>query len=184
MAAARRAFERERYPEAKRVLVQVVERAPTAVSARELLGMTLYRLGKWREAAVQLEAFRELTGSADQNPMLADCYRAMRRYTEADELWDELKAASPSAEVMAEGRIVKAGSLADRGQLREAISLIEKALRPTKVVHDYHVRQWYALGDLYDRAGDAPRARALFERVRVTAGTDFGDVGARLRALG
>ena len=28
-----------------------------------------------------------------------------------------------------------------------------------------HIRQWYLLADLYERAGDVPRARELFERV-------------------
>jgi hypothetical protein len=40
----------------------------------------------------------------------------------------------------------------------------------------------YALADLYERAGDAPRARELFGRVAATD-PDFVDVHARLRAL-
>ena len=83
-------------------------------AARELYGLTLYRQGKWRAAAKQLEAFRLLTGSTEQHPVLADCYRALGQDAKVDELWDELRAASPSAELVVEGRIVVAGMLADR----------------------------------------------------------------------
>ena len=138
---------------------------------------------RWREAAASLERFRELTGSVDQHPVLADCYRALRRWTEADQLWRELKEASPSAEIVAEGRIVAAGSLADRGELALAIRLLEGAnLAPAKVrVH--HLRTWYALGDLLDRAGEAGRARRLFQQVS-SVDPDFADVGVRLANLG
>ena len=84
-------------------------------------GLTLYRLERWRQAAAELEAYRALTGSADQLPVLADCYRALRRYDRVDELWAELREASPSAALVTEGRIVAAGALADQGDLQGAI---------------------------------------------------------------
>ncbi|MFM7535589.1 MAG: tetratricopeptide repeat protein [Acidimicrobiales bacterium] len=183
LADARSAFERDRYADARRALTAVLETAPGIASAHELLGLTLYRMERWREAAASLERFRELTGSVDQHPVLADCYRALRRWTEADALWRELKEASPSAEIVAEGRIVAAGSLADRGELALAIRLLENAnLSPAKVrVH--HLRTWYALADLLDRAGETGRARRLFQQV-ASIDSDFADVGSRLANLG
>ena len=89
--------------------------APAALRANAV------SLGKWRVAAAELEAYRTLSGSVEHLPVLADCYRALRRHAKVAELWTELKAASPSAAVVAEGRIVIAGSLADRGDLRGAI---------------------------------------------------------------
>ena len=74
-------------------------------------------MGQWNAAIKELEAFRSLTGSTEQHPVLADCYRAQKRWARVDELWEELRAASPSADLVAEGRIVVAGSLADRGRL-------------------------------------------------------------------
>jgi len=50
-------------------------------------------------------------------------------------------------------------------------------------VKPHHIRQWYALADLYDRAGDPSRARRLFERVQHES-PGFADVGRRLTALG
>ena len=115
--------------------------------------------------------------------MLADSYRALRRYTEVEELWRELREASPSAELVAEGRIVSAGALADRGDLRAAIARLEPAERAVARIRLHHLRLWYALADLYDRAGDSPRARSLFMRV-ASADPDFADVRDRLGALG
>ena len=64
--------------------------------------------------------------------MLADCYRALGRHAKVDELWEELRAASPSAALVAEGRIVYAGSLADQGKLADAIAVLEAAKPPGK----------------------------------------------------
>jgi tetratricopeptide (TPR) repeat protein len=114
--------------------------------------------------------------------VLADCYRALHRYGRVDELWDELRAASPGAELVAEGRIVAAGALADQGRVEDAIGLLERARHGGPRPREHHLRLWYALGDLYERAGDVPRARDLFRRV-ASAEPDFADVAERLSAL-
>jgi thioredoxin-like negative regulator of GroEL len=177
------AFSRGRFEEARRILRPIAEQAPRAASLRELYGLSLYRLGRWAQAARELEAYRSLTGSVDQNPVLADSYRALGRYAEAEELWDELRAASPRAELVAEGRIVAAGALADQGRLDEAIGVLAPAVsRPTRKPQPHHLRMAYALADLYERAGDLPRARELFGRI-AASDADFVDVDARLRAL-
>ena len=121
---ASKAFEHDRFDEARSTLRPIAEQAPGAASVRELYGLTLYRLGRWKDAARELEAFRTLTGSTEQHPVLADCYRALKRWAHVDELWEELREASPSPELVSEGRIVVAGALADRGRLAEAIALL------------------------------------------------------------
>jgi tetratricopeptide (TPR) repeat protein len=176
------AFRRERYEDARRILRPLAQQAPGASSVRELYGLTLYRLGRWAQAQRELEAFRAQTNSTEQHPVLADCYRALGRYAEVEELWEELREASPSAELVAEGRIVAAGALADQGRLDDAITLLSAASKPTKRPMLHHLRMAYALADLYERAGDLPRARELFVRV-AASDPDFVDVQARLRAL-
>lgn len=114
--------------------------------------------------------------------MIADCYRALGRHGKVAELWEELRDASPSAALVAEGRIVYAGSLADQGHLKEAIAVLEAAKRPGRRPQEHHLRVTYALADLFERAGDVPRARQLFGVV-AAADAELGDVGARLRAL-
>jgi tetratricopeptide (TPR) repeat protein len=179
---ASRAFRKERFEEARKILRPMADRAPTAEAVRELHGLTLYRLGRWKSAAAELEAFRQLTGSTEQHPVLADCYRALGWHGKVGPLWDELRAASPSSELVAEGRIVTAGSLADRGRVEEAIALLEGAKIPPKRPKEHHLRVAYALADLYERAGDVPRARQLFGLV-AEHDPELGDVLGRLRNL-
>src|SRR5207249_1847774 len=83
---------------------------------------------------------------------LADCHRALGHWPEVAALWEELRAASPGAEVVTEGRIVAAGALADQGQVRAAIRLLRKGAEPSRPKW-FHPRLWYALADLYERAG-------------------------------
>jgi tetratricopeptide (TPR) repeat protein len=182
LAEATTAFRRERYEDARRILRPLAEQAPGAASVRELYGLTLYRLGRWAQAQRELAAFRLQTGSTEQNPVLADCYRALGRYAKVEELWDDLREASPSAELVAEGRIVTAGARADQGRLEDAIALLESAPKPTRRPKLHHLRIAYALADLYERAGDLPKARELF-RLVADEDADFVDVQARLRAL-
>jgi tetratricopeptide (TPR) repeat protein len=183
VADAGRAFERERYDDARRILLPLIRQTPGAPIVRELMGLIWYRLGRWSDAITELEAFRSLTGSTEQHPVLADSYRALRRYDEVEALWAELREASPSAELVAEGRIVVAGSMADRGDLASAIRLIGPSVARVKRPRAHQLRLLYVLADLYERAGDVPRARALFDRLLAADGS-FADAPARRRALG
>ena len=116
------AFAGERFGEARQLLAPIVQEVPELAEGRELYGLTLYRLGRWKEAARELDAFVELSGgSTEQHPVLADCRRALRQYREVDRLWEELRESSPSGALVTEGRIVTAGSLADRGDLAAAL---------------------------------------------------------------
>ena len=183
LSEATRAYERDRYQDALRLLRPLATAAPGAPAVRELLGLTLYRMSRWTAAIKELEAFHALTGSLDQHPVLADCHRALLHWATVDELWDELRRVSPGAELVAEGRIVAAGALADRGDVAGAIRLLERSVPRTRRLRLHHVRQLYALADLYERAGDIPSARDTF---RTVLGRDpgFVDVAERLAALG
>ena len=182
LGRAARDFAEDRFSDARKSLRPVVEEVPDLPEGRELMGLCQYRLGRWREAIKELEAFRDLTGSAEQNPVLADCYRAVGRHARVAELWEELREASPSAELVTEGRIVAAGSLADQRELGAAIVLLGKGFRFPKQPREHHFRRAYALADLYERAGDVPQARSLFTKI-ASADPDYLDVLARLAAL-
>lgn len=179
------AYEAGRFEEAYRLAKSVLNRAPRVTAMEKVAGMAAYRVGRWREAIAHLHNYGETSGSNDQVPALMDCYRALGRTTKVAELWSELRRSSPSTDVLAEARIVGAGALADKGDLGGAISLLTiggstKALRNPA---ERHLRQWYALADLYERAGDVPRARELFVRV-AQADREAYDVQTRLDALG
>jgi tetratricopeptide (TPR) repeat protein len=176
------AFAHDRDRDALRVLRPLRDALPDAPSVRELTGLAEYRLGNYRAAAKELEAFVQLTDSVEQHPVLMDCYRAQRRWKRVEELWAELGVASPSAELVTEGRIVLAGALADRGRLDQAIDLLRRKAKAVGRPRDHHLRLWYALGDLEERAGNLATARELFARVR-RADPDFADVAERCAAL-
>ncbi len=181
---ASKAFQDGRYQDTLRILRPLMAESPDVPAVRELTGVALYRQGKWAKAAEQLEAFRAVTSSEEQNPVLADCYRALGRHKKVDELWSELREASPGITLLTEGRIVTAGSLADRGDLAGAIALLSRGpVTPRRSAEDHHVRLWYALADLYERSGDAPRARELFRRV-ADVEPDLADTAERLASLG
>ncbi len=180
---AAEAFSNERHLDALAQLRPVMDTdAADVAEVRELNGLVLYRLRRWRPAARDLEAFAALTGSCEQSPVLADCYRAMRRWRKVDEVWDELRRGSPSAALVVEGRIVAAGALADRGLLAEAVALLSDGWRLPKNPQDFHLRRAYALADLYDRGGDLPAARRLFAWIGRHA-PDFADTSDRLADL-
>lgn len=181
---AARAFAAERFIDSRRILKPIAQEVPDSPEVRELYGLALYRLGKWREAAAQLEAFVAITGgSVEQHPVLADCYRALGRYERVDELWAELREVSPSPELMAEGRIVTAGTLADRGRLSDAVILLAKGFKLPARAEEHHLRRAYALADLYERSGDLPQARQLFGRIAALS-PDYVDVQDRIENLG
>ena len=182
LAEAASALEQDRPRDALRALQPILSEAAGVAAVRELAGLSLYRLGRWSEAAGHLEAFRRLSGTVDQHPVLADCYRALGRFAAAEELWTELRSASPSAALVAEGRIVAAGALADQGHLRQAVNLLEGAPKPRRSPAEHHLRLWYALADLYERVGDTPRARELFARV-AAGDPSLADTAERLQAL-
>lgn len=183
LAAAADALDRGRYDDARRMVQPVLRDLPDVAFAHELAGLALYRTGQWRKAAAELELARALDGSIHHLPVLADCARALRDYKRVDELWAELSAESPAPALMAEGRIVAAGALADQGDLAGALQLMRRAGASPKKVREHHLRQWYVLADLYDRSGDVIRARQLFTQI-ASHDADFADVADRLRNLG
>ena len=180
--AAARAFRAERFKEALPLLTRLARDAPEVADVRELHGLVLYRMGRFKAAMAELEYFRELSGSTEQHPVLADCHRALGRWADVEALWKELGAASPSAELVTEGRLVLAGAKADRGELPAAIRVLEQGWRLPSRPRAHHLRRAYALADLYERAGRSPRARELFRWVE-THDPQLADVSQRVRAL-
>jgi tetratricopeptide (TPR) repeat protein len=171
MAAAARAYERDRYTEAFRITKNLVDQVPESGAARELHGLVCYRLGRWTQAIGHLEAARRLDDDD--------------RHRRVAALWEELRAASPSPDILAEGRMVLASDLADQRKLNAAVEVLASsgAARNLRHPSDRHLRQWYVLADLYERAGDAAHARELFGRV-AAADPELADAAERYDALG
>jgi tetratricopeptide (TPR) repeat protein len=183
LTTAADALDRGRYDDARRMVQPVLRDLPEMAFGHEIAGLAFYRTGQWRKAAAELEVARQLDRSLNHHAVLADCYRALKRYDLVDELWLELREGSPEPALMAEGRIVAAGALADQGNLKGALKLMERGADVPKKVRDHHLRQWYVLGDLHDRSGDIIKARRLFGMI-YEVDPQFADVADRLRGLG
>ena len=154
MTKASEAFADDRERDAIRILRPVRNALPDAPSVRELMGLALYRSGQYRAAMEELEGYHAITGEVDQHPVLMDCARALGDPDRVDELWRELAEVSPAAALVTEGRIVRAGSLADRGRLADAVEVLSRRAAATpKRVQEHHLRLWYTLADLEERAG-------------------------------
>lgn len=179
---ATNAFEQGRERDALKVIRPLYERYPSALAVQELYGMSLYATGSYKKAKDVLETFTQKSGSYDQYPILMDCYRAEKNFKKVDELWAELGAVSPSGAVVAEGRIVHSQSLAERGQIVEALKLLRKKVKPLARPKDYHLRLWYCLADLEERAGNIIAARQWFDRV-AKASPGFADIEYRRKQL-
>ena len=185
MSNAAEAYDRHRYEEALRLAKTVAEAVPTVAPVLELAGLAAYRAERFPMARKHLRMAFEITGDAQHLPLVMDCERAARRYTLVEGTFTQLIESEPSAEVLTEGRIVMASSLADQSKFQEAIDLLIKS-GGSKVLRNpsgRHVRMWYALADVYDRAGDVASARELFARV-VAVDPEAYDAIARLGDLG
>ncbi len=183
LTAAAEALDRGRFDDARRMVRPVLRDLPNVAMAHEIAGLSFYATGQWRKAVAELEIARTLDRSVRHHPVLADCYRALKRYDTVAELWADLKSASPEPNVMAEGRIVAAGALADQGDVRAALRVLDRARDVPKKVREHHLRQWYVLADLLDRSGDIVEARRFFGLV-AQHDSEFADVVQRLASLG
>jgi tetratricopeptide (TPR) repeat protein len=156
---------------------------PGVAAVHEVAGLVNYRLGRWREAIKQLEAAQAIDPRPDLLPILADSYRALKRWSDVDRIWATVREISPAQDVLAEARIVAAGAQADRGDLAGALRTMSAVPTKPRKVRNHHLRQWYVIGDLHDRAGDPLEAARWFERV-AAEDSEFVDVRIRLRSLG
>lgn len=176
------AFAAGDYQEAIRLGEQAKHIALRSIGARELLGLAYYRAGRWQEAARELSTFRRISGSTEQNPVIADCYRALRKPDKALEYCREIDRKTVDEAVYYEGAIVGAGALADMDRLDDAIVLLERLDLKPEVAGEHHLRAWYALGDLLQRKGRFTQARDYFEAV-AAADAELTDAPERVERL-
>lgn len=125
-----------------------------SASVREVLGLGLYGVGRWQEAASELKTYRRMTGRADQNHLIADCMRGLGKPNEAVPLADEaLRDRAVPEEARVEAAIVGASALADLGRFAEALALIGRAKTRDEVAGESTLRLWYVKADVLEKAG-------------------------------
>lgn len=160
--------------------------APRSGVVREVLGLALYRSGRFQEALRELQAYRRITGRADQNHLIADCHRALGAPEKAVDLVREALRSRIGDEARAEAAVVGASVLADMGRVEEALSML-RSVAPGRGgrggIRDSDLRIWYVTGDILAKAGRKREAAAEFRRVLRYEAEAF-DTAERLAELG
>jgi tetratricopeptide (TPR) repeat protein len=158
--------------------------APRSGAVREVLGMSLYQAERYREAIRELQAYRRITGRADQNHLIADAHRALGAPEKAVEIAREaLRIRAVPEEARAESAVVGASALADMQRFDEALTLVRGFPAREGAARPFELRLWYVAGDILERSGRRREAAAEFRKVvRHDAGAF--DAAERLARLG
>ncbi len=157
--------ERGRDAQAVEAAREAKDLAPRSGVVREVLGIALYRTGRYPEALAELLAYRRISGRLDQNHLIADCHRAAGSMQKAVEAARQAVGARIPDEHRAEAAIVGASALADAGRTLEALSLLRSFRGRPSEGRDSALRVWYVTGDLLARLGRRDEAAAEFRRI-------------------
>ncbi|MFB3739685.1 MAG: tetratricopeptide repeat protein [Candidatus Velamenicoccus archaeovorus] len=158
--------------------------APRAASIREVLGMALYGQERWREALSEMQAYRRMSGRADQNHLIADCHRALGHPERAVPLAEEaLAARGVSLAAKAEAVIVAASALADLGRFDQALGLLRRVRTREDVAGPEVIRVWYVTASVLERAGRRAEAAREFRKIMRHDPAAY-DVAERVAQLG
>jgi tetratricopeptide (TPR) repeat protein len=158
--------------------------APRSGAVREVLGISLYQVERYREALRELQAYRRITGRADQNHLIADSHRALGSPEKAVEVAREaLRIRAVPEEARAEAAIVGASALAEVSRFDEALALLRSFPTKEQAVRSFDLRVWYVAGDILEKAGRKREAVAEFRKV-VRHDPGAFDAAERLAKLG
>lgn len=160
------AFADERFGKAAGSLGRAKELAPRSATIRELLGLSLYQLERWKEALGEMRTYRRLTGSTDHMAVELDCQRALGDTHGADKTWERFnELGGGSAEAADELRVVYASSLLERGEKTRAW-LVVKPDRLIASPSQSMLRRWAVAARVAEANGDRDTARKLVTAIR------------------
>jgi tetratricopeptide (TPR) repeat protein len=164
------AVEEEDHATAIRYLAWAKHLAPRSAIVREALAIALYRSGDLRAALSELQSYRRISGSDDQNHLLADCLRAEGRDLErAIEVGNALAEGSEhDVERRVEAAIVVAAVHLDLGRPARAANVIAPFLDgplADEVPRTSTVRLLWVAADIAEADGSPPKALRAIERL-------------------
>lgn len=160
--------------------------APRAPVIREALGIARYLSGDFKAALNELRAYRRLSGSADQDHVVADCLRANGHpATEVGEVAQAMLTSDAPADRRLEAILVWAGAVADAGDVAAARAVLRRADRQLVDAAGEEARErlTYVAGDLAERAGEPDVARRAFARLAELEDDPYG-AAERIAGLG
>ena len=139
------------------------DRAGRIGVVRETLGVTAYTVGDFTLALRELQAFRRISGSNDQLPLMVDSERGLGRPDRALELGRSVPVDKLSPAVRANLAIAMSGARLDKGQNELALAELEIAeLNPAKVF-DYSPQLFRAYGNTLDILGKEAESKKWFD---------------------
>ncbi len=148
------AFANARYTVARERLLRAKSISTRSETVRELLGLSLYRLGSWEDALRELRAYRRIAGDTTHLAVEMDCLRALGRNDDVPKVWAMLRELGASKAAEVELRVVYGSFLLDQGNPRDAWKVTDPG-RIQQDAHENDLRQWYvaaraavALGDM------------------------------------
>ena len=157
--------------------------APRSTTVREVLGLGLYGQERYREALTEMQAYRRMSGRADQNHIVADCQRAIGHPERAVPLAEEALAAQRvPLSSKAEAVIVAASALADMGRFDQSLGLLRRVRTRDDVAGPEVLRVWYVTADVLERAGRKDEAAREFRKIMRHDAAAF-DVAERVAQL-
>ena len=154
------AFADGRYAKALRFAEKAKDLAPRDVTVREILGLSAYRNGHWKDALRELRTFRRLSGTMTHLPVEMDSLRALGRDDDVETAWGTLTSTGVPPAVYKEGQVVYASHLLDQGRIAEARQTVSvRRLKPNPFEED--LRVWYVAARAAALDNDADEAARL-----------------------
>jgi len=161
--------------------------APRSAVVREALGIALYRAGDFRAALAELQAYRRMSGTTDQNHLIADCIRSEARDLERAvvvgmELVEDERA---EIERRVEAAIVVAAVHLAGGRPSRARTVLDQLLSgpiARTVPGPSAVRLLWVAADVAASEGSVPREIAVLERL-LSLDATYPDAPERLARL-
>lgn len=181
------ASEDEDHDAARRYLAWAKHLAPRSTVVREALGIALYRAGDLRGALAELQSYRRMSGSNDQNHLLADCLRAEGREPERAVEVGLALVEDPTGDIerRVEAAIVVAAVHLDAERPARAAALLARFLTGpdrTDVPSDSTVRLLWVAADAAEAEGKDAEALSALERLR-SIDPDYPDADGRIALL-
>jgi len=161
--------------------------APRSAVVREALGIALYRSGDFRAALAELQAYRRMSGTTDQNHLIADCIRSEARDLERAvvvgmELVEDERA---EIERRVEAAIVVAAVHLAAGRNSRARAVLDLLLTgpvSRSVPPPSAVRLLWVAADVAEAENSPVRAISALERL-LALDTSYPDAAERLAGL-
>jgi hypothetical protein len=165
LAGAVEAFVGAKYGRAVRSAEEAKQLAPRSGTVREVLALSLYRLGRWEPALRELRTYRRFTGDTYHMALEIDALRALDRPEDVERAWELVGKLGGAREAVQECRVVYASFLLDRDEPRAAWDVIN----PERIVaeaRESDLRVWFVAAKVAGRLGDFGTARRLYEAVQ------------------